>query len=257
MYFHLPSPLHGWREFSGEVGIIVLGVLIALGAEQVMEGIHWRQQVAEAERAMSFELGDSIGQSYERQMLAPCIEGRLDQINLILDAAEKSGRLPPVGPIDSAPYRTWVSGTWETTKQGQTASHFSREELTNLAGVYEFIEQLDAINARELSDWTVLGTIVGPGRPIQPAEVAKLRAAAADARMAHRVTEIAAIRARQVADDARIKYDAGVVREYTSKKPSNFPICKPIPASAPTSYNYAPQGVSIERALKVPLTAWK
>ena len=34
MHFHLPKPLHGWREFLGEVGIIVIGVLIALGAEQ-------------------------------------------------------------------------------------------------------------------------------------------------------------------------------------------------------------------------------
>lgn len=31
MHFHLPKPLHGWREFVGEVGIIVLGGLIALG----------------------------------------------------------------------------------------------------------------------------------------------------------------------------------------------------------------------------------
>jgi len=23
MHFHLPKPLHGWREFAGEVGIIV------------------------------------------------------------------------------------------------------------------------------------------------------------------------------------------------------------------------------------------
>ena len=30
MHFHFPKPLHGWREFVGEVGIIVIGVLIAL-----------------------------------------------------------------------------------------------------------------------------------------------------------------------------------------------------------------------------------
>ena len=29
MHLHLPKPLHGWRAFVGEVGIIVLGVLIA------------------------------------------------------------------------------------------------------------------------------------------------------------------------------------------------------------------------------------
>jgi hypothetical protein len=50
MHFHLPKPLHGWRELLGEVGIIVIGVLIALGAEQVVETIHWRNEVA-AERA--------------------------------------------------------------------------------------------------------------------------------------------------------------------------------------------------------------
>lgn len=35
MHFHMPKPMHGWREFLGEVGIIVFGVLIALSAEQV------------------------------------------------------------------------------------------------------------------------------------------------------------------------------------------------------------------------------
>src|SRR4051794_16645332 len=35
MHVHLPEPLHGRREFVGEVGIIVIGVLIALGAEQL------------------------------------------------------------------------------------------------------------------------------------------------------------------------------------------------------------------------------
>ena len=37
MHFHLPKPLHGWRAFAGEVGIIVIGVLIALGAQQLVE----------------------------------------------------------------------------------------------------------------------------------------------------------------------------------------------------------------------------
>ena len=37
MHFHLPKPLHGWREFVGEVAIIVLGVLIALTLEAVVD----------------------------------------------------------------------------------------------------------------------------------------------------------------------------------------------------------------------------
>ena len=44
MHFHLPKPLHGWREFIGEVGIIVVGVLVALTAEQLVEAAHWRSE---------------------------------------------------------------------------------------------------------------------------------------------------------------------------------------------------------------------
>ena len=32
MHISVPKPLHGWRQFTGEVGIIVIGVLIALAA---------------------------------------------------------------------------------------------------------------------------------------------------------------------------------------------------------------------------------
>jgi hypothetical protein len=46
MHVHLPKPLHGWREFAGEVGVIVIGVMIALGAQQLLEDWHWRSEVA-------------------------------------------------------------------------------------------------------------------------------------------------------------------------------------------------------------------
>lgn len=37
MQFHLLKPLQGWREFTHEIVIIVMGVLIALGAQQLVE----------------------------------------------------------------------------------------------------------------------------------------------------------------------------------------------------------------------------
>ena len=39
MRLRLFKPLDGWRAFWGEVGIVVLGILIALGAQQVVEDI--------------------------------------------------------------------------------------------------------------------------------------------------------------------------------------------------------------------------
>ena len=56
MHVHLPKPLHGWRAFAGEVGIIVVGVLIALGAEQVVGSVHRAQQASNAREAVRREL---------------------------------------------------------------------------------------------------------------------------------------------------------------------------------------------------------
>ena len=221
-----------------------------------MERFHWHGQVAEAERAMSFELGDSIGQSIERQRLNPCIERRLDEIGHVLDSAEKTGRLPPLGAIGAAPYMIWVRGSWDSTRQGQTASHFSRRELTNLGIVYGFIEQIDGMVVPEQQVWARLDAVSGPGRSISLPEVASLRADVTQARLFHRLTAVAGIRARQVAEDAHIRFDAGVVREYTDKHLSDYDICKPIPAHAPTSYRYAPLENSIDRVSKNRLPVW-
>jgi hypothetical protein len=48
LHIHLPKPLHGWREFLGEVGIIFIGVMLAIGAEQTIEALHHRSQVHDA-----------------------------------------------------------------------------------------------------------------------------------------------------------------------------------------------------------------
>ena len=59
MHFHLPKPLHGWREFAGEVAIIVLGVLIALGAEQLLESWRWQVRAQDARERLRAESATS------------------------------------------------------------------------------------------------------------------------------------------------------------------------------------------------------
>lgn len=49
MHIHKPKPLHGVREFSSEISVIVVGILIALGLEQTVESLHWRHKVEQAE----------------------------------------------------------------------------------------------------------------------------------------------------------------------------------------------------------------
>jgi len=49
---HRPkAPIPGLKDFAKEVGIIVLGVLIVLAGEQLVEALRWRHQVTETKAA--------------------------------------------------------------------------------------------------------------------------------------------------------------------------------------------------------------
>src|SRR5215469_1031167 len=80
MHVHLPKPLHGWRAFAGEVGIIVLGVLIALAADAFIENLNWRHKVRIADADMRTEI--ELDRTYAAQyaILAQCSDRMLDRI---------------------------------------------------------------------------------------------------------------------------------------------------------------------------------
>ena len=87
MHFQMPKPLHGWRQFLGEVGIIVIGVLIALFFEQIVQRWELRHKIAAAEAAMQREMfWDNGPQMLERISIQPCINAQLDAIRTAVEA---------------------------------------------------------------------------------------------------------------------------------------------------------------------------
>ena len=59
MDIHKPKPWHSFREFLKEYLIIVVGVLTALGAEQAVEWLHWRDPPPRPGRICVRTLGSS------------------------------------------------------------------------------------------------------------------------------------------------------------------------------------------------------
>ena len=253
MHFHLPKPLHGWRELVGEVGIIVVGVLIALGAEQVVEAVHWRNEVAGAREALGFEIADSVGEGYEREHIYDCVEHRLDYLAATVDQASTTGRLPPLPFPAAPPFRTWLDATWQTTMAGQATSHFQRRELNVYGEIYVFVQNLQQLGPRELMVWSRLDAIAGPGRTIAPAEVQSLRNDIAEARLWNGLITIAGMRLREAADKGRIPYDIDVVRHYASAPNATFPVCAPMNSKPPQHYGSAPISGAVEHVRQTPL----
>lgn len=182
MHFHLPKPIHGWRAFIGEVGIIVLGVLIALAFEAIVDRISWNFRVSEARQELRYEMGFDIALIDDRIRQRPCAERRLDELGLILNEAGKTGKLPPLGTIDQPSHYTWPEAVWETQMSAQTASHLPARELASIARIYRLIDVVHQLDDADRSAWVGLSTMAGPGRPVDPGTIDRLVQALAQAR---------------------------------------------------------------------------
>ena len=187
MDIHKPKPIHSLREFLKEVGTIVLGVCIALAAEQGVEWWHWRTQVAEAQEIIVTEMAQNLRGATLRLRSRDCVERRLDELAVILDGASKSGVLPPVGDIGVPPRIVWSFGAWDSVVASQTATHFSRQHLAALTITYRQIAVLVDRGTQEVATWNSLYAMVGPGRRLDPASEDRLRDALGQARGLNRL----------------------------------------------------------------------
>ena len=119
MHFHLPKPLHGWRAFAGEVGIIVVGVLIALAAEQAVQEFRERAQLREAEGAMRAELrNDDLPQAFARAAVNDCFAAQLDGIENAVASGDREKVLAlarDYGPV----FRVWDDSAWKAASTSQ------------------------------------------------------------------------------------------------------------------------------------------
>ena len=176
MDIHKPKPWRGVREFLKEYLIIVVGVLTALAAEAVVENLHWRHEVSVAREAIAFDLREIVARAASKDAESPCVGRRLGEIADILDAAQVSHRLPPMGPVGGPDTPPWGLRSWSALNSGQTLAHISNREQLLLAGLAAYLAVLHEVTESERMEWAVLRTMTGPGRPTSDAEIASLRA---------------------------------------------------------------------------------
>ena len=190
MEIHKPKPVHNWRELLTELGIVVLGVSIALAAEQTVEYFHWRAQVVEAREFIATEMAGDLRLAIYRMRTATCTERRLDELGAVLDGAARTGKLPPLGDISMPPRGYWPSGAWESVVASQTATHFPRQQLADITLTYKIVTKLEEYTADEFAAWNSLYAMTGPGRRLDPASEARLRDALSHARSVGRLVAI-------------------------------------------------------------------
>lgn len=181
MHIHLPKPLHGWRALVGEVGIIVLGVLIALGAEQLVEALHWRSEMNGEREALYSEARENLGSVRWRERLQPCIDRRLTELNAIF-REHAAGRPVVIRESVGRPVTSFMSVTaWQLAVSSQAVSHMSLKDKLGFARAFSSYQNLDQALLREQDAWLKLGVLDDP-QLLSEADWAPLRQAYAEAR---------------------------------------------------------------------------
>lgn len=150
MHVHLPRPLHGWRAFLGEVGIIVVGILIALGGEQVVEATHWRQQVRLEREALQSEVVGNLDAVRLRMLLEPCVRVRLRELSRIFDDADR-GMQPKLATKVGFPLPSGASkGAWNIAVTGDALSHMPIQEQLDFSNAFANYDNWDKIRGERV-----------------------------------------------------------------------------------------------------------
>ena len=136
MHFRLPKPLHGWREFTGEVGIIVIGVLIALGAQAVVEHFNDQELLRQAEERMTAEIrDDDLPQAFARAAIGACNGKLLDSIEAAVAKGERE-EIARLAAIYRPPFRTWDDDAWKAAIASQALKHGDGDRAVAWSAMY-------------------------------------------------------------------------------------------------------------------------
>ena len=154
------SPPHGWRAVLWELGIVTLGVLIALGAEQVVETAHWRRQVESFRQVVNQELAQNLGTYEYRIKQNGCVKRRLDELETWLESWQEGQPRKLAKPIGAPQSLSLDRSVW-ASRDAILVSHMPLRERMTIGGLYDDFENNEVHRLDERETWLRLGEFDG------------------------------------------------------------------------------------------------
>jgi hypothetical protein len=225
MHFRVPKPLHGWREFAGEVGIIVIGVLIALGAEQVVETIHWRHEVGLFRNSVDHEMANNLGTYTYRMKENACVDARLRDLDRLLASWRAGHPLALTGPIGAPSSLSLETSVWQS-RDANIVTHMPMRERMAIGRMYDEFANNEEHRLDEREAWLELGEFNGAS-DLDHADLMRLQGLINRARYRQAHITLNAMTYLKRASGI------GVKPIWNDFPPADLGICKPIPSTKP------------------------
>lgn len=165
------SPSMGWRAFWSEIVIVVLGVVIALAANEAVQEWSWRNKVEDAEARLRGDITWTFLWSAEKYASRTCVDAQLAALGR--NVLESTATLKPV-PVFTVnhlslsyvvrmPNRPYRFPVWDALLADGTASHFAPQRQAFLGRISD-----DMVQARsnEAETRSLMGRLMVMRDPI-------------------------------------------------------------------------------------------
>lgn len=210
-----------WQKFARELGVIVLGVLIALGAEQAVTNWHERSQMRELRVAVDNEIALGLGTWQGRVKQQPCVDARLGELSRWLQGWREGKPQSLLGPI--AGPRSGPSGTsvWES-RDPAVMTQMPLQAKLAYAGIYDSFANNEVQRLDERMTWLALGEFDG-ARILDHSAQMRLQGLITRARW--RAGNIS----NNLAEAEKVALEMGIKPSEGSFEPETYaPLCAPI-----------------------------
>ena len=146
------SPAMGWKAFWSEIVIVVLGVMIALAANEAVQNWNWNNKVQDGEIRLREDMDYVLSLAAEQVVTAPCVDAQLSALSQNLMQSEKVLNPATIHTeglrrfVVRLPNRTNRFTVWNSLLADGTATRFSQHRQNIYGNISESVNRARTAN---------------------------------------------------------------------------------------------------------------
>jgi hypothetical protein len=174
-------PAKGWRAFAGEVGVVVLGVLLALAAQQTAETVNERREAAETRATLTNEIRETLALLELRRLAQPCIDRRLKEVRALVDQWGRTGSFKTPRWVSQATWFAVVTARFDAAQSAGRLALLPSEEQYRLGLVVGNLRSFQDIQSKEIETWGTLRMLQSGADALSAGDRTEIRVALQEA----------------------------------------------------------------------------
>ena len=170
-------PPNGWNAVVWELVIVTLGVLLALGAQQVAQTVNQRREAAETRAALTNEIRETLAILELRRAAQPCIDKRLSEVRAIVNEWGRNGSFRTPSWVSQATWFAVGTHRFDAAQSAGRLALLSSEEQYRFGLVVGGLRNFQGVQLREIDAWSTLRMLQSGSDSLSAADRTAIRVA--------------------------------------------------------------------------------